>query len=154
MLAILTLFFVYLFPSLIRSAQVVRDARVEDRFSGALRIVATAGAKPPRVVSDGRTYLHPPRISEHPMMTPVARKLAAADARRVAAARAARAAATSRRAAAAKRRMLLLSVLGAVTMSGWILTAMVSFTWVVPAVLTALTVGVVELGRRAAAAGA
>lgn len=87
------------------------------------------------------------------MNTPVVRKLAAADARRVAAARAARAAAASRRVAAAKRRMLLLSVLGALTFSGWILTAMVSFPWAIPTVLTALTVGAVELGRRAAAAG-
>lgn len=88
------------------------------------------------------------------MKTPVARKLAAADARRVAAVRAARAAAASRRAAAAKRRMLLLSVLGALTISGWILTAMVSLPWIVPAVLTAASVGAVELGRRAAVAGA
>ena len=154
LLAILTLFFVYFLPSLIRSAQVVAEARIEDRFSGNLQIIATAGQKSPIEVSTARTYLHPPRKSEHPMNTPVARKLAAADARRVAAARAARAAAASRRVAAAKRRMLLFSVLGALTISGWILTATVSFVWVVPALLTALTVGVIELGRRAAAAGA
>lgn len=154
LLAILTLFFVYFLPSLIRSAQVVADARIEDRFSGNLQIIATAGQKPPTEVSAARTYLHPPRKSEHPMNTPVARKLAAADARRVAAARAARAAAASRRVAAAKRRMLLFSVLGALTISGWILTATVSLAWVVPALLTAVTVGVIELGRRAAAAGA
>lgn len=87
------------------------------------------------------------------MTTPVVRKLAAADARRVAAARAERAAAASRRVAASKRRLLLLSVLGALSISGWILTAMVNFTWAVPALLTALTVGAVELGRRASAAG-
>lgn len=87
------------------------------------------------------------------MNTPVARKLAAADARRVAAARAARAAAASKRAAAAKRRMLTLSIFGAVTISAWILTGMVSFPWIISAVFTAATVGLVELGRRAAAAG-
>src|SRR5699024_7863226 len=79
---------------------------------------------------------------------------AAADARRVAGARAARAAAASRRVAAAKRRMLTLSVLGALTLSGWVLTALVAFPWIVPTLMTALTVTVVELGRRAAAAGA
>ncbi|HLR58603.1 MAG TPA: hypothetical protein VK098_10540, partial [Beutenbergiaceae bacterium] len=154
MLAILTLFFVYLLPSLIRSAQVVAEARIEDRFSGNLQIIATAGREPKKAVSTSRMYIHPPRKSENQMNTPVVRKLAAADARRVAAARAARAAAASRRVAAAKRRMLLLSVLGALTISGWILTAMVSFPWAIPTLLTALTVGAVELGRRAAAAGA
>ncbi len=153
-LAILTLFFVYLLPSLIRSGQVVAEARIEDRFSGDLHIIATAGQRPKKENTYGRTYIHPPQKMEHPMNTPVARKLAAADARRVAAARAARAAAASRRAAAAKRRMLLLSVLGALTVSGWILTAMVALPWAIPAVFTALTVGAVELGRRASIAGA
>ena len=104
-LAILTLFFVYLLPSVIRSAQVVAEARIEDRFSTDLQIIATAGHRPERVHPQGRTYIHPPRTSEHPMNTPVARTYAAGDQRRIAVARAARAAAASRRAAAAKRRM-------------------------------------------------
>lgn len=88
------------------------------------------------------------------MSTPVARKLASADARRVAAARAAREAAAQRRALAAKRRLMLLSVFGALTISAWILTYTVSLPWAISGVMTALTVGVVELGRRAAVAGA
>ncbi|HLS03114.1 MAG TPA: hypothetical protein VK054_14260, partial [Beutenbergiaceae bacterium] len=147
MLAILTLFFVYYLPSLIRSAQVVAEVRIEDRFSTDMHIVATAGNQPQKSVSQGRAYIHPQRKMEQPMNTPVAGKLAA-DARRVAAARAARAAAASRRAAAAKRRLLLLGVLGALTVVGWILTATVGFTWIIPAALTVLTVGVGELGRR------
>lgn len=153
MLAILTLFFVYLLPSVIRSAQVVAEARIEDRFSSDLQIIATAGHRQEKAHSQGRTYIHPPRTSEHPMNTPVARTYAAADQRRIAVARAARAAAASRRAAAAKRRMVLLTASGALTLSAWVLSVMTAFPWLIAAVLTAATVGVVELGRRAAAAG-
>src|SRR5699024_11385301 len=125
---------------LIRSAQVVADARIEARFPGNLQILATAGQRPPTEVSAARTYLPPPRKSEHPMNTPVARKLAAADARRVAAARAARAAAASRRVVAAKRRMFLFSVLGALTIYGWILIETSSLASVVPDLLPAVPV--------------
>lgn len=152
LVAILTLFFAYLLPTVIRSAQVSREARVDDRFSAELRIVARAGEPvPPPRTHQTRTPLHP--IREAPMEPPVAYKLIAADARRVAAARAARAAAASRRAAAARRRLLLSSVLGALTVLAWALVATTSVSVGVAIVPTVVTAAVVELGRRAAAAG-
>ncbi|MPV48605.1 hypothetical protein GCG21_00975 [Pseudactinotalea sp. HY160] len=152
LLAILMLFFAYLLPTLIRTAQVARDARGDDRFSADLRIVARAGeAAAPPIVHQTRTQLH--RKTEAPMEPPVAYKLIAADARRVAAARAARAAAASRRAAAARRRLLLTAALGLLTVGLWVLAGATPVSVWAAIVPTAVTVGVVELGRRAAAAG-
>lgn len=87
------------------------------------------------------------------MEPPVAHKLLAADARRVAAARAARAAASSRRAAAAQRRLLLTGILAVATLGMWVLGFATSVPVLTALIPTAATVAVVELGRRAAAAG-
>jgi len=87
-------------------------------------------------------------------MSSVDRQLAAADARRLAAARAARAAASSRRAASASRRLALTVLLLLVTGGAWAGHALLSWPLVVAIVASVALVGVVLLGRRAAAAGA
>ncbi|MBK5249414.1 MAG: hypothetical protein JJE50_08240, partial [Actinomycetales bacterium] len=160
LLAMVALFFLYLLPSVIRSRQVVVDSRVEDRFSGELRILATAGHPPARARRDStiRGYVHRPRneTPEAPMDTPAAHheRLVATDARRAAAARAARAAAASRRAAAAKRRLVLTLLLLGASAVTWVLVATVSLAPVAAIVPTAALAGVVVLGRRASAQAA
>ncbi|WP_418605337.1 hypothetical protein [Georgenia sp. SUBG003] len=73
----------YLLPHVVRTRQLLLESRVEDRFSGDLRIVATAGTPgtaPGRAVharghtGDARPYLHDPaRRPEAPMNRPRAR---------------------------------------------------------------------------------
>lgn len=87
-------------------------------------------------------------------MSSVDRQLAAADARRLAAARAARAAASSRRAAAASRRLALTVLLLLVTAGAWAGYALLSWPLVAAVVASVALIGVMLLGRRAAAAGA
>jgi hypothetical protein len=87
------------------------------------------------------------------MSTSADRQLAAADARRLAAARAARAAASSRRAAAARRRLALTALLLVATVAAWVGYTMLSWPIAGGVATTAVLVGVVVLGRRAAAAG-
>lgn len=153
LLGIVVLVFAYILPTAIRSRQVVVDSRVEDRYSGDLRIVATAGHRPVAITSTSRVFVHARRTTEEGPMSSVDRQLAASDARRLAAARAARAAAASRRAAAASRRLALTVLLLLVTAGAWAGFALLSWP-VVAAVLASLAlVGVVLLGRRAAAAG-
>lgn len=143
----------YLLPAAIRSRQVVVDSRIDDRFSGNLRVLNRTGADSTTTQDQAsRGYLHRPRIdsSEDPMHSPAQQRLAAADARRAAAARAARAAAASRRAAAARRRLVLTLTLLAVTAVTWALVGLVSAPIAVAIVPTVLFLGVLVLGRRAA----
>ncbi|UFU07310.1 hypothetical protein [Ruania halotolerans] len=154
-LAIAVMFFGYLLPTVIRSRQVVMDSRVADRFSAELRVLARSGTNPtePLTISSSRGYLHRPRTEEeNPMHSPVAQRLAAADMRRAAAARAARAAAASRRAAAAKRRLVLTLMLLAATIGGWAVVGMSTINVAAGIVPTVAFLGVLVLGRRAAAA--
>jgi hypothetical protein len=151
----------YLLPHLVRTRQLLLDSRVEDRFSGDLRILATAG-KPETAqgraahtrghTSDARPYLHDPaRRPEAPMNRPRARaERATEDARALAAARAARAARVSRRAAAARRRLILTVVLLALAVGGWTAVGLAATSWVLAVVPSLLLVTVLVLGRRTA----
>lgn len=157
MLGIVVLVFAYVLPAAIRSRQVVVDSRAADRYSGDLRIVATAGDRPEATASTGRVFVHARRPEqEAPMGSgyPADRQLAAADARRLAAARAARAAAASRRAAAARRRLVLTTALLLLTAGGWAAYAVLSWPLVAAVLPTLALLGAFVLGRRAAAAGA
>ena len=154
LLAIALTFLCYMLPTMIRARQVVSDARVDDRFSTGLRVLARAGDTPPRYDSTARVYLHTPRAGtvEAPMdrqpQPPVPGSAAAA--RHAAAQRAARAAAASRRAAAARRRRVLL--LGLLVLSGtfWALFATITFPIVPAIVATVLLAAATVAGRRAA----
>lgn len=154
LLAIVLMSLGYLLPALIRSRQVVSDARVDDRFSTNLRVLARAGGTPPQYSSTARVYLHTPsaREPEAPMdrqpAPPASRS--AAEARRVAAMRAARAAAASRRAAAARRRRVLLLGLVFLTAALWTLFATITLPIAAPIVASVLLVAAGVAGRRAA----
>jgi hypothetical protein len=155
LLGIVVLVFAYILPAAIRSRQVVVDSRAEDRYSGDLRIVATAGHRQELPTSSSRVFVHARHTTEeNPMSSPADRQLAAADARRLAAARAARAAASSRRAAAARRRLALTLVLLLATAAGWAAYGVLSWPLAVGIAPTVALLGVGLLGRRAAAAGA
>lgn len=159
LLGIVVLVFAYIVPAAIRSRQVVVDSRVDDRYSGDLRIVTTAGSRDRGPAPTSRVFVHAaaaPPAQEALMSTPADtadRQLAAADARRLAAARAARAAASSRRAAAARRRLLLTVVLLLGAAGTWAGFALLSWPVVAAVAATVALAGVVVLGRRAAAAG-
>ncbi len=153
----------YLLPQLVRSRQFLLDSRVEDRFSGDLRVLATAGAGAPGAASAGhaphhgqpaaRPYLHDPaRRPEAPAVNrPHARTgRPSDDARALAAARAARAARVSRRAAAIRRRRILTAVLLVLAVAGWVGVGLGRVPWVIAAAPTLLLVTVLELGRRTA----
>ncbi|MGC0272959.1 hypothetical protein ACO0LV_08185 [Pseudactinotalea sp. Z1739] len=154
LLAIVLMSLGYLLPALIRSRQVVSDARVDDRFSTNLRVLARAGGTPPRYSSTARVYLHTPsaREPEAPMdrqpAPPASRS--AAEARRVAAMRAARAAAASRRAAAARRRRALLLGLVFLTAALWTLFVTITLPIAAPIAASVLLVAAGVAGRRAA----
>ncbi|MCM3662234.1 hypothetical protein M3148_14715 [Georgenia satyanarayanai] len=151
--------FGYLVPHLVQSRHQLAEARVEDRFSGTLRVVttgATARRSSPgehHGALESRPYLHDPRRrTEAPAVnrptTPSER--AAAEARRLAQLRAARAAEISRRKAAAKRRLVLTVVLLLATVGGWLGFGLGSLPVVLGVVPTVLLAGVLVLGRRAA----
>src|SRR5690606_37537827 len=151
--------FGYLVPHLVQTRHQLGQSRVEDRFSGTLRIVAT-GATVRRSApgehhgaAGSRPYLHDPRRrTEAPAVnrptTPSER--AAAEARRLAAARAARAAEISRRKAAARRRLVLTLVLLTASVAGWVGFGVASMSVALGAVPTALLAVVLVRGRRAA----
>ncbi|MFD1717231.1 hypothetical protein [Georgenia deserti] len=147
----------YLLPHLVRSRQVLLDSRVDDRFSGDLRIVAT-GAAPRDRNSRGHTtgatpHLHTSaaRRPEGTMTPPRARsERVIDDARALAAARAARAARVSRRAAAARRRLVLTLALLVLTGAAWAAAGAALLPWPVALAPSLLLATVLVLGRRAA----
>lgn len=155
--------FGYLVPSLARTRQQLADSRIEDRFSGAMRVVATGGTAKRSASGDhhgrseARPYLHDPRRrTENPAvnrsMSPAGHS--AADARRLAALRAARAAEISRRQAAARRRLILTVALLVAGVAGWAAVAATTASVALGIVPTVLLAGVLVLGRRAAKAAA
>lgn len=176
-LGVVTLFFLYVMPQLIRNRQDVVDARVADRFSADLRILVTAGtvgSGAATALDDApRAYLHDPRLrtevsdmnrppalvnpkSPSPSRgTASAPQPAAAGRARTDAARAdaARAEAWRRRRAAARRRLALTVILFLASAGAWGLVAMQLATWVAGAVPSFLLLVVLVLGRRAAIAG-
>lgn len=154
LLGIVVLVLAYILPVAIRSRQVVVDSRVDDRYSGDLRVVATAGHRPVATPGSTRVLVHQRLNEEHPMKSQADRLLAASDARRLAAARAARAAASSSRAAAARRRLLLTVAVAGLTVAGWVGWGLLSWPMLAGIVPAVALVGVIALGRRAAALGA
>lgn len=164
LLAVVVMVLCYLLPAAIRSRQIVADARIDDRFSTGLRVLARTGGTSPRVESTARVHLHAPATPtassptttsaepEAPMdrqpVPPASRT--PAQARREAATRAARAAAASRRAAAARRRRVLLVGLFTLTAAGWGLFATITFPIAVPIAASVLLVAAAVAGRRAA----
>src|SRR5690606_6651540 len=151
--------FGYLVPHLVQSRHQLAEARVEDRFSGTLRVVttgATARRSSPgehHGTLESRPYLHDPRRrTEAPAVnrptTPSER--AAAEARRLAQLRAARAAEISRRKAAARRRLVLTVVLLLASVGGWLGFSLGSLPVALGVVPTVLLAGVLVLGRRTA----
>lgn len=158
-LGLALLLFGYLVPHLVRTRHQLAESRVEDRFSGTLRVVttgATARRSSPgehHGTRESRPYLHDPRRrTEAPAVnrptTPSER--AAAEARRLAQLRAARAAEISRRKAAAKRRLVLTVVLLLASVGGWLAFGLGSLSIALGVVPTVLLLGVLVLGRRAA----
>lgn len=159
--------FAYLVPTLVNNRQRLADARVDDRFSGSLHVVATAGdpgqmARPaeqtPR--SEPRWYLHRTvdrtpgdRTEGRAVNQPSALTDAAArGTREFAAARASHAADISRRAAAARRRLSITLVLLLAAVSGWTLVGFGLVGWAVATMPSVLLAGVLVAGRRAAVA--
>ncbi|PYG00944.1 hypothetical protein SAMN05216184_102101 [Georgenia satyanarayanai] len=151
--------FGYLVPHLVHSRHQLAESRVEDRFSGTLRVVTTGATARRSSVGEhhgtreSRPYLHDPRRrTEAPAVnrptTPSER--AAAEARRLAQLRAARAAEISRRKAAARRRLVLTVVLLLASVGGWLGFGLSSLPIALGVVPTVLLAGVLVLGRRAA----
>jgi hypothetical protein len=179
-LGIVTLLFVYLMPQLIRGRQDAVDARVDDRFSADLRILATSGTagSPARPAPDDdvpRAYLHDPRLRTGvaPMNRPPAPTVRAVtsgapaagdaaprsaapagDAARAERERAeARAAAARRRRAAARRRLVLTLALLTLTAGAWAAVVLGHAQPGGAVIPSALLLLVLVLGRRAARAG-
>lgn len=161
--ALAVVLFGYLVPHLARSRQQLADSRVEDRYSGTMRVVTTGtGAKRTsssehHAAPTARPYLHDPRRrTENPAVNrPTSHaERSAADARRLAALRAARAAEISRRQAAARRRLTITLVLLAASIAGWVGFGLGAAGIALGIVPTVLLGGVLVLGRRAAKAAA
>jgi len=178
-LALVGLWLAYLVPHKLRHRQQILEARTDDRYSEALRVVAVTD-RPGRPARDVR-----PRAAVTPghgtsgtrgLLTPgkglpiragsatggrtvdrphaMQDRMTADAARRAAQARAARAAAVARRAAAARRRGVLAAVLVVATLAGWASVWLLpAATWVAGVVPTVLLAAVVVLGRRAVLVG-
>lgn len=161
--ALAVVLFGYLVPYLARSRQQLADSRVEDRYSGTMRVVVTgttakrSSSSEHHAAPTARPYLHDPRRrTENPAVnrpTSHAERSAAA-ARRLAALRAARAAEISRRHAAARRRLTITLALLVASVAGWVGVGFGAAGIALGIVPTVLLGGVLVLGRRAAKAAA
>ena len=162
LLGVVGLWIAYLVPHRLRFRQQLADARVDDRFSGRLRVLTvgagrsgSTGKAPPAA----RVLLHPHRAlsSGGHMERPHGTKdrIAAEAARQDAAARAHRAAHLARRKAAARRRALLSVTLLLAAAGGWVAGPLMgggtALLW--GAVPTLLLATVLVAGRRAVVAG-
>lgn len=181
-LAMAALWIVYLVPHKLRYRQQLLESRADDRFSGALRVLAVAN---PRGRA-GRDELAAVRTGSNGDCAPAADKrvglltpgrgvplltagrgggtavdrphgtqdrISADAARRAAQHRAAHAAAVARRGAAARRRALLASTLLVATVAGWTVVGFSAVTVLAGAVPSVLLTSVLVLGRRAVLAG-
>lgn len=162
LLGVVGLWIAYLVPHRLRFRQQLADARVDDRFSGRLRVLAVGSGEPRPTGGTppaARVLLHPHRAlsSGGHMERPHGTKdrIAAEAARRDAAAHAHRTAHLARRKAAARRRALLSAVLLLATVGGWVAGPLLgggaALLW--GAVPTALLATVLVTGRRAVVAG-
>ncbi len=166
------LWIAYLVPHHLRYRQQLLDARVEDRFSEHLRILAVlgeAGPGPGSTSAGGSPAvraeplrLHPVRNDQRerrggsPMKRPhgTTDRVAADLVRRSAAEHSQRAAHLARRAAGARRRALLTLLLVVATPAAWGVVAFASVPLVAGVVPSALLLAVLVAGRRAVVAAA
>lgn len=182
-LAVAGLWVAYLVPQKLRHRQQLLESRTDDRFSGALRVLAVtdhtgrtarmsdsrtrSGATPDcAATADKRVGLLTPSRGV-PLVaigganggSAVDRphgtqdRLSADAARRAAQHRAAQVAAVARRGAAARRRAVLAVTLLVASIAGWAVTGLTAVTVAAGIVPTVLLVGVLVLGRRAVVAG-
>ncbi|MFE6971110.1 hypothetical protein [Isoptericola sp. NPDC057653] len=164
-LAVLALFVLWLgfwVPHRLRHRQQLLDARMDDRFSGGLRVLAVAEAGGARGVttptggavpllmsgtpSDGGRGERPMGLDDdegasRALTDPRAEALAPSRPRE------SRLAMLEQRAARARRRLLLTLLLLLATVAAWVVVGLGLVTWVAGAVPTALLLGVLVLGR-------
>jgi hypothetical protein len=154
--ALFVLWLGYWMPSLVRSRAELADARVMDRFSGGLRIVAMSGSgrQGGAMVNDGKsrgTAQGVPRVARpipkqgRPLQIMVrGRPLTAERIRRVER--------RARRAARARRRFIVSIVLLLCSVVAWTLVGFDRLHWGPAVTLSAMLLFVLFLGRRAARA--
>lgn len=161
MLALFVLWLGFWVPHRLRHRQQLLDARVDDRFSGGLRVLAVAGAGGTRGVTTptgGATPLLVPGRSseggrgERPMGLDddggASRALTAPRATGQAdRPRESRLALLEQRAARARRRLLLTVLLLLVTIGGWVVVGLGLVGWYAGAAPSALLLVVLVLGR-------
>lgn len=173
------LWIAYLVPHRLRHRQQLLESRAEDRYSGALRVLAVTGrtAREPRV-SEARTECGTSIERRAALLTPCrgipVQKLgvvavregkivdrphgthdgiSADAARRAAQRRARRAASLARRGAAARRRGVLTLGLLAVSAAGWVVVGLTTLAVLAAVIPTVALGGVLVLGRRAVVQG-
>lgn len=179
-LAVAALWIAYLVPHKLRYRHQLLESRTDDRFSGALRVLAVAHPKGRAgreaaaragangdcgPTADTRVGLLTPGRGV-PLLTAgrgggtavdrphgTQDRISADAARRAAQRRAAHAAAVARRGAAARRRAALALVLLVATAAGWAVVGLTAVTVVAAIVPSVLLTGVLLLGRRAVVAG-
>lgn len=153
--ALFVLWLGYWLPGLVRHRSELADARVTDRFSVGLRIVAMSGSgrKGGAMVTDGKprgTGQGVPRVAHptpkgHPLQIMVrGRPLTAERIRRVER--------RARRAARARRRLIVSAILLVCSIGAWTLVGFDRMHWGPAVTLSAMLLFVLFLGRRAARA--
>ena len=166
-------------PHRLRHRQQLLESRTEDRFSGALRVLAVTGRprRDPRV-SEARSDSGPELTGRLALLTPcrgipvhglgdvavreggivdrphgTQDRVSADAARRAAQRRSRRAASLARRGAAARRRGVLTLALLVLSVAGWVVVGLSLVAVVAAIVPTVALVGVLVLGRRAVVQG-
>lgn len=182
-LAMATLWIAYLVPHKLRYRQQLLESRADDRFSGALRVLAVTGPRGREARRDAEAAARagagadcgPTTEKRGGLLTPgrgvplltagrtggtavdrphgTQDRISADAARRAAQRRAAHAAAVARRGAAARRRAVLALALLVATVAGWTVVGLSTVTVVAGVVPSVLLGGVLVLGRRAVLAG-
>ncbi len=181
-LAVVGLWIAYLVPHKLRHRQQLLESRTDDRFSGALRVLAVTGPEGSarRMRVDAARAVRPDCVgaAESSVGLLTARraeptgvaghdnggsavdrphgtqdKISADAARRIAQLRSSHAATVARRGAAARRRGLLAGLLAVATISGWVAVSTVGAAMLVGLIPTVLLAAVLVLGRRAVVAG-
>lgn len=153
--ALFVLWLGYWLPSLVRYRSELADARVTDRFSAGLRIVAMSGSgrKGGAMVTDGKprgTGQGVPRVARptpkgHPLQIMVrGRPLTAERLRRVER--------RARRAARARRRLIVSALLMVCSIVAWVLVGLDQLHWGMAVAPSGMLLFVLFLGRRAARA--
>ncbi|WP_402467200.1 hypothetical protein [Isoptericola aurantiacus] len=145
-LALVVLWLGYWVPQQVRRRQLLADARVADRFSGGLRVLAVAdGAGKGRAMRQTSTS-GAPATGSVPLVTS---RTGGAPSGMTPQVRASRLAVLERRAARARRRLTLTVVLVLLTAAAWTVVGLGYVTWPVAAVPSALLAVVLALGRLA-----